>query len=57
MVTQIVDCTNVNITKVHPQFVREIDARPTNSQEVCALIGLLCLAGAFTAGRINIFEM
>lgn len=59
MVTHIVDCTNIYISKIHPQFVRERDARHTNSREVCVVIGVLCLAGVLKAGRRNIklFEM
>lgn len=52
----IVDNTNIYIESISDRYTNKSDARPTDKQELTALLGLLYLAGVYHGGRTSIFE-
>lgn len=57
MIDHIVDCTNIWIDINRTSYVRERDAKPTNKDEIHAVLGLLYLAGIMKSSHANLEDL
>lgn len=57
IIDDIVTCTNIYISSVSGQYVRDRDANLTNSDELKALFGLLYFAGVMKSNNLNTKEL
>ncbi|KAG5866932.1 hypothetical protein JTB14_019779 [Gonioctena quinquepunctata] len=57
MISEIVTCTNLFIEKSKDNFSRERDARKTDAIEICALLGLIYMAGLTKSNKLNIGDL
>ncbi|XP_031337226.1 uncharacterized protein LOC116166413 [Photinus pyralis] len=56
-VEHVVNCTNIYLDKLRPNYQRERDCRRTDTTEIYALFGLLYLAGVKKAQYLNTKEL
>lgn len=56
-ISKIVEYTNIYIEQIQANYSRERDCRKTDYNELCALFGLLYLAGIKKAHRLNMKEL
>lgn len=57
MIEKIVSYTNLYLAKLKEKYNRARDCNYTNFQEICALIGLLYLAGVKKSQHLNVKEL
>lgn len=57
MLSLMVRYTNIYISSIAANYVRERDASPTNISEIQALLGLLFYAGVLKSNRLNTEEL
>lgn len=57
MIRHIVNCTNIFLDKLRPNYTRDRDCRATNETEIYALIGLLYMTGVKKAQYLNTREL
>lgn len=53
MVDLIVTCTNREISRVRTNDIRTTYARPTNENEIQAVVGMLLLSGIQKSNKLN----
>lgn len=57
MIEHIIQCTNLEISRVRPNFDRERDAKDVTKTEMLAFIGLLFLSGCKKQNHTNFLEL
>lgn len=57
MIEYITECTNMYISNVRPQFMRERDAKDVSKTEMQACIGLLLLSGYKKQNHTHFLEL
>ena len=53
IIQRVVECANIKLDEIRPNYERSRDVKPTDATEIEALIGLLYLAGLHNSSHVN----